>query len=166
VLDIILSSALELLGADGGSIMLMEGPGELRAVCVRGHAQAEGATQRVGEGIAGYVAQEREPLLIAGDASRERFKNLVRQDPPVESALSVPLINRDEVLGVLNVHADADRNFTEYDLRALGLFAEHAAVSIANARLYEAERAHVNELLELDRLKSEFVATVSHELRT
>jgi signal transduction histidine kinase len=166
VLDIILSSALELLGADGGSIMLMEEPDELRAVCVRGHSQAEGARQRVGEGIAGYVAQEREPLLIAGDASRERFKNLVRQEPPVESALSVPLINRDDVLGVLNVHADTDRNFTEYDLRALGLFAEHAAVSIANARLYEAERAHVNELVELDRLKSEFVATVSHELRT
>src|SRR3954469_23228165 len=166
VLDIILSSALELLSADGGSIMLLEGADELHAVCASGHAHAEGARQRLGEGIAGYVAQEREPLLIAGAASRERFKNLVMQDPPVESALSVPLINRDEVLGVLNVHSDAGRNFTEYDLRALGLFAEHAAVSIANARMYEAEKAHVNELLELDQLKSEFIATVSHELRT
>ena len=166
VLDIILSSALELLGADGGSIMLLEGPDELRAVCVSGHSQAEDARQRLGEGIAGYVAEQREPLLISGAASRERFKNLIAQDPPVQSALSVPLVNRDEVLGVLNIHADVDRSFTEYDLRALGLFAEHAAVSIANARLYEAERAHVNELLELDRLKSEFIATVSHELRT
>src|SRR5205807_290783 len=166
VLDIILSSALELLGADGGSIMLLEGTDQLRAVCVRGNERAKGATQRVGEGIAGYVAQQHEPLLIAGQASRERFRNLIQQDPPVESALSVPLVNRGEVLGVLNVHAGTDRNFTEYDLRALGLFAEHAAVSIANARLYEAERAHVNELVELDRLKSEFIATVSHELRT
>jgi signal transduction histidine kinase len=166
VLDIILSSALELLGADGGSIMLLDTPDELRAVCVRGHTQAEDARVRLGEGIAGFVAQEREPLLISGAASKERFRNLVQQNPPVQSALSVPLVNRDEVLGVLNVHADSDREFTEYDLRALGLFAEHAAVSIANARLYEAERAHVNELLELDRLKSEFIATVSHELRT
>jgi signal transduction histidine kinase len=166
VLDIILSSALELLAADGGSIMLLENPDELRAVCVRGNTHAEGARLRMGESIAGYVAQQREALLIAGKASRERFKNLVLQDAPVDSALSVPLVNRDEVLGVLNVHAGAERSFTEYDLRALGLFAEHAAVSIANARLYEAERAHVNELVELDRMKSEFIATVSHELRT
>src|SRR5438270_3334672 len=166
VLDIILSSALELLGADGGSIMLLDNPDELRAVCVRGNRHAEGARLAVGEGIAGYVAQQRRRRLIAGPASKERFKNLVAQDPPGESALSVPLVNRDEVLGVLNVHAGDDRSFTEYDLRALGLFAEHAAVSIANGYLYEAERAHVNELLELDRLKSEFVATVSHELRT
>src|SRR4029077_15882875 len=40
VLDIILSSALELLVADGGSIMLLEGPDDLRAVCVRGHTHA------------------------------------------------------------------------------------------------------------------------------
>src|SRR3954469_4445596 len=112
VLDIILSSALELLGADGGSIMLLDDPNELVAVCVRGHSHAEGARLKVGESIAGHVAQQREPLLISGPASRERFKNLVLQDAPVESALSVPLINRDEVLGVLNVHATADRTFT------------------------------------------------------
>src|SRR4051795_2049559 len=47
VLDIILSSALELLSADGGSIMLLENPDELRAVCVKGNSQAEGAVLRV-----------------------------------------------------------------------------------------------------------------------
>jgi GAF domain-containing protein len=50
---------------------------------------------------------------------------------------------------VLNVNAPIGRSFTEYDLRALAVFAEQAALAIANARLYEAERAHVAALLDL-----------------
>jgi K+-sensing histidine kinase KdpD len=166
VLDIILSSSLELLEGSSGSVMLLEDDNELRAVCVRGNAHARDARVKLGEGIAGYVAEHRDALLISGVADRQRFRNLVDHDLPVRSAVCVPLINRGEVLGVLNVNGDAGRTFSEYDLRALTLFAGHAAVSIANARLYEVERSHVAELMELDRMKSEFIATVSHELRT
>src|SRR5438105_573750 len=109
VLDIILSSSLELLEGSSGSVMLLEGDKELRAVCVRGSAHAKGARVPVGEGVAGYVAEHREALLISGPADRARFRNLVEHDPPVESAVCVPLINRDEVLGVLNVNGDVAR---------------------------------------------------------
>ena len=71
------------------------------------------------------------------------------REPYVESAMSVPLVHRAELQGVLNVNAPLGRSFTEYDLRALAVFAEQAALAIANARLYEAERAHVAALLEL-----------------
>lgn len=155
VLDIILASAAELLDGSSGSVMLMDGPDYLRVVSHLGNPRSLDARVKLGDGISGQVALLREPMLISG-----------RVDRPVESAMCVPLVNRDELLGVLNVNAGGDRTFTEYDLRALTLFADHAAVAIANARLYEAERVHVAELLELDRMKSEFVATVSHELRT
>ena len=160
VLGIILSSAVELLDANSGSIMLLDSPDELRVVSQLGNERARDARVKVGEEIAGKVAQTREPMLVTGPAGKGP------RQPPISSALSVPLVNRDELLGVLNTNRVGTRDFSEYDLRALRLFAEHAAVAITNANMYETERRHVAELMELDRMKSEFVATVSHELRT
>jgi signal transduction histidine kinase len=165
VLVTILHSAVELLGGTSGSVMLVDGD-ELVTACAEGNVFAEGRREKIGQGIAGRVAETREALLIDGRADPNEFPGLVEREVSPDSALSVPLVSRDEVLGVLNVNAVPGRVFTEYELRALNLFAEQAAVAVANARLFDAERAHVTELLELDRLKSEFVALVSHELRT
>ena len=136
VLRRILDNALDVLGASHGSVLLVEGePPQLRAVCVRGNDAARDAVVPFGVGVAGRVAQTRESLLIQGDLDGER-------DVRPHSAMSVPLVHRDALLGVLNVNADHDSTFDEYDLRALSLFGEHAASAIANARLYELERAN------------------------
>jgi two-component system sensor histidine kinase KdpD len=165
VLDVILRSALDLLAGTSGSVMLADGD-ELVASCVRNNPEAIGRRVPLGEGIAGRVALTREPLLINGRPSPREFPGLRPRERAVASAMSVPLMHRDQFLGVLNVNADADRTFTEYELRALSLFAEQAAIAIANARLFDAERAHVVELVELDQMKSEFLKLVTHELRT
>ncbi|HEX9122514.1 MAG TPA: GAF domain-containing sensor histidine kinase [Actinomycetota bacterium] len=164
VLDVILRSASELLEGRSGSIMLVEAD-ELVAACVRGNDAAVGSRLRVGQGIAGHVALTEEPLLINGHPDPEDFPGYEQHDEEVESAMCVPLVHRGRMLGVLNVNAEPARVFSEYDLRALSLFAEPAAGAIANARLYERERSHVAELVELDRLKTEFIDTVTHELR-
>jgi two-component system sensor histidine kinase KdpD len=160
VLETILGGATELLGAESGSIMLRDGD-ELVCTAVQGNEAARDSRIRIGEGIAGRVAADLEPLLIEG-----RHGASAVREKPVDSAVSVPLIHRQELLGVLNVNAGLERSFTEYDLRAMSLFAEQAASAIANARLYETEQQRVAELVELDRMKRDFVATVSHELRT
>jgi two-component system sensor histidine kinase KdpD len=165
VMSIVLSSALELLEAGVGSIMLRDDD-KLEVFCERGNAAARGARVRIGEGVAGQVAARREPVLVSGRMTTAVDADGNSRAVPVESAVSVPLLNRGELLGVLNVNGTVQRPFTEYDLRALTLFADQASMAIANSRLYEAEREHVSHLMELDRLKSDFVATVSHELRT
>jgi putative methionine-R-sulfoxide reductase with GAF domain len=148
LLDTILRSACELLDANGGSVMLVEQT-DLVTACVLGRDVPVGQRTPLGEGVAGHVALRREPVLIDGHADAERFPGLAERPPYVESSMSVPLVHRAELQGVLNVNAPIGRRFTEYDLRALAVFAEQASVAITNARLYEAERAHVAALLEL-----------------
>jgi putative methionine-R-sulfoxide reductase with GAF domain len=148
LLDTILRSACELLDATGGSVMLVEET-DLVTVCAIGRDVAVDQRMRLGEGVAGYVALRREPVLIDGQADPDLFPGLADRAPYVESSMSTPLVHRAELQGVLNVNAPIGRSFTEYDLRALAVFTEQAALAIANARLYEAERAHVAALLDL-----------------
>jgi diguanylate cyclase (GGDEF)-like protein len=134
VLQLILSSAFELLEASSGYIMLLEGPDNLVVSCRAGVVSEDGEHLEFGEGIASRVMRDREPLLIQGTVSDNG--RLER-----ESSVCVPLIHRGDVLGVLILKGAADHVYSEHDLRAVSLFADHAAIAVANARLYEAERA-------------------------
>lgn len=170
VFHLIISSALELLGGTEGSIMLLDDNGENFVVMSYEGPRYEavmGGTTPVGSPIAGIVAQTRKPMLLQGDRLEEVVGPNVHKRPEVFSAVCVPLIRNEELLGVLNLsETEGRREFTEQDLSALGFFAEHAAIAIGNARLFEQERATIAQLEELDRLKSDFVATISHELKT
>lgn len=166
VLDVILASALEMLRGDAGSVMLLEGEDALRVVAVRGSDTPRHALVEMGASIAGKVASSREALIVNGPADEEGFPGREPREEAPDSAMCVPLQHRGHLLGVLNISSASGRTFDEVDLQLLSLFAEPVAAAIAKAGLYEAERAHVAELLDADRLKSQFVASVSHELRT
>jgi K+-sensing histidine kinase KdpD len=170
VLRRILQAALDLLEAKEGSIMLLDASGDnLRvAAAITGAGKVvEGAVVKVGQGVAGWVAEHREPLLLTGRAPNRMFDALETKEREIPAAVSVPLVVQDELYGVLNINSSIEtRTFSEYDLRALQLFAEHAAIAIRNARTFNKERETVARLEEIDRLKDEFLASVSHELKT
>ena len=130
VLKLILSSASELLEASSGSIMLLDESGGLNVVC-----QAGRPDERLGpnDNIARRVVEDLEPLLIHVPVPDKDHAN-------AESAVFVPLVHRDQPLGVLTLNGEIGHAYSEHDLRAVALFAEHAAISVANARLYEAEK--------------------------
>jgi two-component system sensor histidine kinase KdpD len=168
VLQLILLSAQELLGATEGSVMLFdEEKKKLRISASVGLAE-EAASREipVGEGVAGWVAEFREAVILRGDITDPRFRRFVPKDRKVRSAMSAPLWARAEPVGVLNVSvSEGDREYTEHDLRALTVFAEHAAIAINNARLYQREREASSRLAELDIRRREFLAVVSHDLK-
>jgi len=137
VLQLILSSAFELLEASSGSIMLIDDEGSLELVSQAG--SSVDSPFEVNRGIARRVVDEGQPLLVKGTVAEKGRTE-------TDSAVCVPLLHREQVLGVLSLVGAPDHAYSEHDLRAVALFAEHAAIAVANARLYEAERALSAEL--------------------
>lgn len=138
VLETILRSAMDLLGARSGSIMLFDSPDEMVAVIASGPGALPGERVRMGMGTPGRVAATREPLRVEGRLAG-------RSDPDgsdVFSAICVPLVARNVLFGVLSVTAEPIRNYSDWDLQAASLLAEQAAAALANARRFETERMH------------------------
>ncbi len=170
VLELILSSALNLLGGEEGSIMLPTERGDsLEVVSVVGvrARQILGAKQAITEGVAGRVASTKQPLLVQRDDEIESRAAAEGSGRAIFSAISVPLVRDDELVGVLNLNElRGTKAFRPEDLTALALFAEHAAIAIVNARLFERERDMISRLEQVDQVKSQLVSAVSHEFRT
>jgi DNA-binding NarL/FixJ family response regulator/putative methionine-R-sulfoxide reductase with GAF domain len=88
------------IDANGASIMLVDGA-ELYLTASVGLPKAMlGHRQRIGEGIAGYVAQSGQAVRLSGAVRDDRFTGI---DPTAGDALSIPLRVADRVIGVLNV---------------------------------------------------------------
>ncbi len=135
-----LEIAVGVTGAEGGSLMLLSGDGQVLTIAVAIGVEPElweKIRVPIGEGIAGKVAENARPLHLRGKADRRHF-HILRERLDVEAALSVPLVRAGRVLGVLNLHhstrADA---FDEGDLAFMQRVAALDAEIIGRAREHE-----------------------------
>jgi serine phosphatase RsbU (regulator of sigma subunit) len=95
---------------------------------------------KMGEGIAGWVAQHRKAVIIEDAQKDPRFSKRAdkRRDLSTRTILSVPLVQREELLGVLSVLNSRNKPFFDNeDLELLESFADLAAVAIVRSRLLE-----------------------------
>ncbi len=164
----ILRRSISLLDARAGTVYVRDPRyDELEVVVCQGlRGDYTGAHIRVGEGLAGRVGQTGNGLIV-DDYRAYPFRAAIYDDEEFSAVIAVPLIQRGQVVGVLDVLDDAERRaFTDDDLWLLDLFAAQAAQAIENARTYvQLERAYRKQR-DLDRMKDDFIATASHELRT
>ncbi len=116
----VLEVTLEVTGADGGSLMLLDPDARvLRMRCAIGIEPELWEKIRVplGEGIAGRVAAEGRAIALRGRADHAEY-HLTRERPDVEASLCVPLAHEGSILGVLNLHHRTRPDaFSEEDLR-------------------------------------------------
>ncbi len=85
----------------------------------------------------------------------------------VQSCLVMPIVHKETPLGILMAYSPGQRyHFPSEEIVLLQGLASQAAVAISNARLYQRLERAYEQQKELDRLKDEFILTVSHEFRT
>jgi len=92
---------------------------------------------KLGEGLVGWAALYKEPLLVADVSKDPRYINLVED---VRSELVIPMLIKDRCIGVFDLESPELNAFTKDNKELLTLLASQAAVAIENARLYEEVR--------------------------
>jgi sigma-B regulation protein RsbU (phosphoserine phosphatase) len=134
LLSQISSEMRDLMRYDALSIYLLEG-GELKHYFgVRFDQHVQWQTMPLGKGLVGNAAANREAILCPDTSRDPRYVAAVEG---IRSEVAVPLILKDQVIGVLDLESERLAAFTEDHLQALTLLAPQIASAIENARLYQ-----------------------------
>jgi sigma-B regulation protein RsbU (phosphoserine phosphatase) len=148
----IMETSSRIMNAEASSVILVdEEKGELffdLALGAKGDEVRE-IRLKIGEGIAGWVAQTGKSVKIDDAARDERWSSKVakRVDYPTRNMLCVPLVSKGKIIGVLQVlNKRGDAPFTDRDLQLLESIASPTAASLENAMLYDELEKSVHAL--------------------
>ncbi len=159
ILTTIMKKSRSLIKADTWSILLLdEGTGELVFEKITGRKEDKSKMKKIrlkmGEGIAGWVAQEGIPVVVPDVAIDKRFCSRVDKEAgsTTKSLMCVPIRSKGNILGVLEiVSKTAGAPFTKEDLDLLMRLVDRAALAIERATLYQkmAELSITDDLTKL-----------------
>ena len=116
---------------------------------------------QLNEGVAGWVAENREALIINNVSLDPRFKRLGRV--PVGSIICVPLIDKNSFIGTLTASSPEVNAFNEKKVKMLTIFAEQAVLTITNARHAEMAQRQANQLEMLLHLSRSITTSLESE---
>ena len=142
-----ITGAAQVIAGDGASASLLHGQD--------GHLVAMEAT--TGDGAAAAPLEEDVEKRVLGGET-------VAVGAAAAWRTVVPMFAQDQVLGAISLLTPAP--LSDSDRRAVEALANNGGIALENTRLFEQERATVARLRELDSMKSDFLSTAQHELRT
>ncbi len=165
-LDVIMLAVRRLVPYDAAEISLLDNrSSELQ---VRGIQGASGERQsirhsyKLGEGYTGWIARERQPLVVADvrEAEIKPYRTEIGPGKPWLSFLGLPVMQGDNLLGTLELVSTRPNAFTPDDVRLLGNIAEQSATAIDNARLHEETSQRNKELALLQEVSASLNASL------
>jgi len=140
--DGITHTCLEIFACQQASLMILDPETqmlEMKAAC--GHMDLDAlqdVQQPVGHGVAGFVAEQQEPVILGKRIYPAKFADLKLTAKSLSAAMVVPILVRDELVGVLNISSrDPGVEYSIEDLRALEVFAENVGTCIRHSERSE-----------------------------
>jgi len=132
---------VDLTGAEKGSLFLLDRKGAvIESILTRAEATAEQRSQLIGrvltEGLAGWVRRHRQVGLIEDTRVDDRWLNLPDQPYSVRSALAVPILRDEKLLGLLTLLHAKPGHFSKETAELIQMTAGQIAIALENARLY------------------------------
>ncbi len=160
LLTLIVRHACDLLGAENGTIGLVD---EQRNVVTTeaSYQMPEdelGCDFPPGVGIFGHILRYQKPLTLQcyADVENPTQRRLIDY-----SVLGLPILWRNQMIGVFGLGSPPPRQFTEQDAEILSLFAKHAAIAIINARLFASERRRTARSAMINEISRQITSSLS-----
>jgi len=159
-LDFICNTIMEVMGVKGVAVRLLDEKTnqlELASACGLSEGYINKGPVYADKSLT--KALEGEPHLVL-DASTDpavQYPEEARKEG-IESMLALPLQGREKVIGTLRLYTNKRRHFSQYELNFLSALSSQGAISIENAKIYDA-------LERQDKAKSEFIMSMTHELK-
>ena len=136
----IVNKSISIIGVMQGTIMLIDKQSKdpFRTLIRSVDDECGGRLYKLGSFIMGWIIKNQKPLLINDPVKDERFKELEIEKAGIYNILSVPMILRDELVGLINLFNKKKRiPFTDHDQRIMSIVATQVASFLINAKTFE-----------------------------
>ncbi len=159
ILDKVVSSSVKAICAEQGTIHLVDKDAEaldpFKTLIRKADVTTPQNKFRLDMELSGWMLKNRQPLVINDFENNRYFMNREAGDLKIKSLLTVPLVCKGRLIGVLNLfNKKTQGGFTEDDQRLLAIIGSQSAQVIENARLYEQEKHLIQIEKEIEMARS------------
>ncbi|NIT60486.1 MAG: SpoIIE family protein phosphatase [Aliifodinibius sp.] len=145
IIDLVVQKCVKHLEVEQAVVMLLSEPennSPFRTMARKADTTTQILPYRLDTQLTGWMLKHQKPLVVNDLQNDDRFQGTVDKETPIRSLLSVPLLSKGRMIGIITAfNKKTEEDFTAEDQRLLAIIATQSAQTIENARLLEEEQA-------------------------